>query len=83
MQCNARTVSAGHSASASAASSQASSSQRSAVRALGCCCGGGGGCFFLVDDHRACVDCRQNGCLSSRGGCPSRWHSLVSCDHGD
>jgi hypothetical protein len=25
----------------------------------------------------------QNGCLSSRGGCPNRWHSLVSCDHGD
>eukprot|EP01047_Picozoa_sp_COSAG01_P011224 COSAG01_NODE_491_length_16354_cov_26.550784_3_plen_191_part_00 len=24
-----------------------------------------------------------NGYLLSRGGCPNRWHSLVSCDHGD
>jgi hypothetical protein len=27
--------------------------------------------------------CSRNGYLSSRGGCPNRWHSLVSCDHGD
>eukprot|EP01047_Picozoa_sp_COSAG01_P033667 COSAG01_NODE_2487_length_7592_cov_4.423328_2_plen_137_part_00 len=27
--------------------------------------------------------CRQNGYLSSRGGCQNRWHSLVNCDHGD
>eukprot|EP01047_Picozoa_sp_COSAG01_P017414 COSAG01_NODE_920_length_12728_cov_38.396864_14_plen_200_part_00 len=27
--------------------------------------------------------CSQNGYLSSRGGCQNRWHSLVSCDHGD
>jgi hypothetical protein len=27
--------------------------------------------------------CSQNGYLSSRGGCPNRWHSLVNCDHGD
>jgi hypothetical protein len=27
--------------------------------------------------------CSQNGYLSSRGGGQNRWHSLVSCDHGD
>jgi hypothetical protein len=27
--------------------------------------------------------CSQNGYLSSRSGCQHRWHSLVSCDHGD
>ena len=27
--------------------------------------------------------CGQNGYLSSRGGYPNRWHSPVSCDHGD
>eukprot|EP01047_Picozoa_sp_COSAG01_P055516 COSAG01_NODE_6190_length_3803_cov_3.030238_4_plen_163_part_00 len=28
--------------------------------------------------------CRHNGdFLSSRGGCQSRWHALVSCVHGD
>jgi hypothetical protein len=26
---------------------------------------------------------RSNGYLPSRSGCPNRWHSLVSCDHGD
>jgi hypothetical protein len=27
--------------------------------------------------------CSQKGYLSSRGGYQNRWHSLVSCDHGD
>jgi hypothetical protein len=31
----------------------------------------------------AAARCSQNGYLSSRGGCPSRWHSLVNGDHGD
>jgi hypothetical protein len=29
------------------------------------------------------VVCSQNGHLSNRGGGQNRWHSLVSCDHGD
>jgi hypothetical protein len=33
--------------------------------------------------HRRGVVCSQNGYLSSRGGCQSRWHSLVNCDHSD
>jgi hypothetical protein len=34
---------------------------------------------LLLDHER----CGQNGYLSSRGGCPNRWHSLLNCDHGD
>eukprot|EP01049_Picozoa_sp_SAG25_P002945 SAG25_NODE_160_length_13390_cov_9.002708_13_plen_90_part_00 len=33
--------------------------------------------------HRLGTACSQNGYLLSRGGCQYRWHSLVSCDHGN
>eukprot|EP01047_Picozoa_sp_COSAG01_P076723 COSAG01_NODE_13572_length_1566_cov_1.222222_2_plen_125_part_00 len=29
------------------------------------------------------ASCSQNGYLLSRGGCQTRWHSLVNFDHGD
>jgi hypothetical protein len=48
--------------------------------------GGGGRRGALARKGASIVarsSCSQNGCLSSRGGCQKRWHSLVSCDHGD
>jgi hypothetical protein len=36
-----------------------------------------------ADAIRAPNFCSQNGYLSSRGGYQNRWHSLVSCQHGD
>jgi hypothetical protein len=52
--------------------------------------GHGLGAHPSLDRHREVRDqlagqapCSQNGYLSSRGGCPNRWHSRVNCDHGD
>jgi hypothetical protein len=39
------------------------------------------GPLFIAGPPPSC--CSQNGYLSSRSGCPNRWHSLVGCDHGD
>jgi hypothetical protein len=45
-----------------------------------CPAGGAGPSTTAVKNSSGCS---QNGILSSRGGYPNRWHSLVSCEHGD
>jgi hypothetical protein len=65
-----------HSDSGTCSSSAGGASRRASAALAPSSSAAGAPCPPLL--HRS-----QNGYLSSRGGCPNRWHSLVSCDHGD